>query len=376
MSHVDPSEHPACVAAGAIRRRSFLGVTAVSVVGLAAPQWGQSATPGRGLPVPTASKLPRWRGFNLLEKFIGEQSRPFLERDFAWMADWGFNFARLPLSYRCWSTPENWRELKEPVLKELDQAVEFGRRHGVHVNFNLHRAPGYCVNPPKEPFDLWTEENALEACAYHWAQLAKRYRGVPSSQVSFDLLNEPADIPEATYARVVRRLVAAIRAEDPDRLIIADGLKWGREPVKSLSDLGIGQSTRGYDPFQLTHWHANWVQGSADWPEPAWPMHQPKREYDKERLRRERIEPWKALEKSGAGVHVGEWGAFSHTPHPVVLAWMKDCLELWKEAGWGWAMWNFRGAFGVLDSGRKDVSYEDFNGHQLDRKMLELVRAR
>ena len=37
-------------------------------------------------------------------------------------------------------------------------------------------------------------------------------------------------------------------------------------------------------------------------------------------------------------------------------------------------MWNFRGSFGILDSDRKDVQYEDFNGHKLDRKMLELLQ--
>ena len=29
--------------------------------------------------------------------------------------------------------------------------------------------------------------------------------------------------------------------------------------------------------------------------------------------------------------------------------------------------------FGFLDSGREDVKYEDFKGHKLDRKMLELL---
>jgi endoglucanase len=53
---------------------------------------------------------------------------------------------------------------------------------------------------------------------------------------------------------------------------------------------------------------------------------------------------------------------------------MRDCLTLWKEAGWGWALWNFRGPFGILDSRRADVAYEDFHGHQLDRKMLTLLR--
>ena len=59
----------------------------------------------------------------------------------------------------------------------------------------------------------------------------------------------------------------------------------------------------------------------------------------------------------------------------VCLAWMSDVLALWKEANWGWAMWNLRGAFGPLDSGRSDVTFEYVDGHTVDRKMLELLVA-
>ena len=324
----------------------------------------------------TAAKLPRWRGFNLLEKFTAGRRVPFRESDFVWLAEWGFNFVRLPLSYLCWTDAKDWKKIREPVLEEIDQAVEWGRQHHIHVNLNFHRAPGYCVNPPAEPFNLWKEEQALEACCHHWGLFAERYRGIPNERVSFDLLNEPGDLPAATYARVVRRLVEAIRARDPKRLIIADGLKWGTKPVPELADVGIAQSTRGYDPVQISHYKANWMRGSDRWPEPTWPLTDPaKKHWDKEALRRSRIEPWKALERKGVGIHVGEWGAFQHTPHKVVLAWMRDSLELWKEAGWGWAMWNFRGSFGPLDSGRPDVAYEDYRGHKLDREMLKLLLA-
>jgi hypothetical protein len=86
------------------------------------------------------------------------------------------------------------------------------------------------------------------------------------------------------------------------------------------------------------------------------------------------IEPWKEAESKGSGVMVGEWGAFNKTPHDVMLRWAEDCLSNWQKAGWGWAMWNFRGSFGVLDSGRGDVRYEDFEGHKLDRKLLDLLQ--
>jgi endoglucanase len=355
-----------------MKRRQFLQIGVGAVVSGKA----MAKAEARGAERVSAARLPRWRGFNLLEKFTADRNAPFRESDFAWIAEWGFDFVRLPLSYRCWTDGDDWRKLREAGLKEIDQAVEFGRKHGVHVSLNFHRAPGYCVNPPPEPRDLWKDEEALEVCALHWAHFAKRYKGIANTRVSFDLLNEPGAIPEATCARVVRRLVAAIRAEDADRLILADGLRWGREPIPSLADLGIAQSTRGYDPMQISHYKASWIQGSDTWPEPAWPLKLGATDrWDKERLRKERIEPWKALERKGVGVHVGEWGAFQHTPHKVALAWMRDCLELWKEAGWGWALWNFRGSFGILDSNRGDVKYEAFRGRQLDRQMLELVRA-
>ena len=213
-----------------MNRRRFLETAgAITVAAAAAPALSLHAA---DWPAVSARHLPRWRGFNLLQKFVKrkEGNPPFPESDFALVAEWGFNFVRLPLSYLCWTDPADWLKLREPELKHLDEAVAFGGKHGVHVNLNLHRAPGYCVNPPKEPLDLWTDDQALDACAFHWGQLAKRYQGIPNERVSFDLLNEPGDFREENYVRVVRRLVQAIRAEDPQRLIIADGLKWGTKP--------------------------------------------------------------------------------------------------------------------------------------------------
>jgi endoglucanase len=228
-----------------MKRREFVRITATAALAAATTP---TLLPGADRPpAPTAKKLPRWRGFNLLEKFTArrDSNPPFRESDFALLAEWGFDFVRLPMSYHCWASPEEPMKLREAELKHLDEAVELGRKHKVHVNLNLHRAPGYCVNPPKEPLDLWTDEKALEACAFHWAHFARRYKGIPNERVSFDLLNEPANVKEDNYVRVITRMVEAIRAEDPQRLIIADGLQWGRDPVHGLASLGLGQSTRG-----------------------------------------------------------------------------------------------------------------------------------
>jgi endoglucanase len=335
-----------------------------------------SAAPQPAMPDVGPARLPRWRGFNLLEKFQAERKKPFVERDFAWTREWGFDFVRLPMDYRCWARQDDWLKLDDAELKQIDDAVAFGAKYGVHVNVAFHRAPGYSVNRnPSEPVSLWNDEGAQAAFAHHWRAFAKRYAGLPNARVSFNLVNEPDIVPEDKYARVALRAIEAIREVDPNRLIISDGRLWARAPVMALAAHGVAQSTRGYEPMRISHYKASWIRGAEDWAEPTWPLRTDGGEWNRERLRRDCIEPWKRIEAQGVGVHVGEWGAFNQTPHAVTLAWMRDCLELWQEAGWGWALWNVRGSMGVVDSQRADARYDDFQGHKVDRAMLELLQS-
>ncbi|HZL10246.1 MAG TPA: hypothetical protein VFC65_09625 [Prolixibacteraceae bacterium] len=54
------------------------------------------------------------------------------------------------------------------------------------------------------------------------------------------------------------------------------------------------------------------------------------------------------------------------------MAWFVDVLYILTDNQIGYALWNFRGDFGVLYSGRKDVVYEDWYSYKLNRKMLDL----
>ncbi len=330
----------------------------------------------RTLPEPTPRQLPRWRGFNLLNKFNQEWSnRPFEEQDFEWIAELGFNFVRLPMDYRIWTDAEDPYRLREAELREIDRAVRFGEKYKVHVQLNFHRAPGYTVAAPPEPLNLWKDEEAQKICVHHWTQFAKRYKGIPNRQLSFNLFNEPAGVDAESHRKVVERVVEAIRKEDANRLIVCDGRDWGMTPNEELATLQVAQATRGYQPFRLTHYRAEWVQGSDRWEPPSeYPLREGDVVWDKQRLWDTYYARWKTLEKKGVGVMVGEFGAYRHTPHKVVLAWMRDLLELWKQANWGWALWNFKGAFGILDSERADVAYENWRGHKLDRTMLRLLQ--
>ncbi|MDR2716601.1 MAG: glycoside hydrolase family 5 protein [Treponema sp.] len=486
------------------------------------------------LPVPTAEKLPSsWKGFNLLNMFYlkGQESDiPFNEKEFKMMSDWGFNFARIPIDYRILIKSNNWNNMNESAMRQLDKAVEYGIKYNIHICLNLHRAPGYTVASPAETTNLWTQAKPQEAFARMWGFIAKRYKNIPNEYLSFNFLNEPSGVDEKTYADVIKKAADAIRAHNPDRILIADGLNYGNISSDLIKELGIAQATRGYTPFSVTHYKADWVEGANDLPLPTWPVfllpkylyglqknevprsvfriehnfnmaynldvnvgivsHEARlvvkadgiiiydrlyksgpgsgewtqavysqewkiyqnifnKDYridipagaqiitlevtdgdwmsindlkfspvgktavnetavsfsvtpnvtgwgelipsvkinangqiitenapiqNKEWLKNTCIKPWDELIKNGGGAMVGEWGAYNRTPHDVVLRWMEDNLLNFKEAGMGWALWNLTGSFGVLNSGRNDVNYENYNGYKLDRKMLNLLQ--
>ena len=107
-------------------------------------------------------------------------------------------------------------------------------------------------------------------------------------------------------------------------------------------------------------------------PDPKWPG-----QVGDQYLSREMLEkyykPWIDLVQSGTGVHCGECGCWNKTPHDVFLAWFNDVLDILGSNGIGFAIWNFNGDFGVLDSRRADVDYQDWYGHKLDKKLLDLL---
>ncbi len=358
-------------------RRDVLGLALATATVAAVPGSSRADAPRRSLPEATPRHLPRWRGFNLLDKFMVDSQKPFEERDFADIAELGFDFVRLPLDYRCWTDPARPEVLKGPGLKEVDRAVVFGRKHGVHVQVNFHRAPGFTVASPPEPKSLWSDPGILEVCAHHWELFARRYQGLPNNEVSFNLFNEPDDkVKPDDHRRVVERVAAAIREHDRKRLIVCDGRAWATKPPTELLGLDVAAALHDYNPMPLTHHKASWANWNKDWPAPEWPLTQKDGKIiDRRTIARDLVRPWLDFERKGVGVMVGEFGCHNRTPHREVLAWTADTLLEFKAARWGWALWNFTGSFGVIDSGRDDVAYENWHGRKLDRALLELLQA-
>lgn len=325
----------------------------------------------------SVEQVASWKGFNLTTKLIAPPDRPsppYDEADFALIAEWGFNFVRLPVSYLCWTSPKNWRRIDHSQIEHLAQAVAWGQRYGLHIDLGFHRIPGFSVHKGvSEPFDLFRDAEALDAACHQWRILAERFADVDGQTLSFNLFNEPGGVDTATYLRVADALAAEIRAISPQRPIIADGLGYGHEAVPELGERGLIHSGRGYMPHELSHFNAPfWTPEQKRLPE--WPLVKD----DGTVLGRDYLETfyadWSACARQGEPVHIGEFGCYRNTPHRVMLAWMSDLLSLFDDRGFGWALWGLWGDFGVLDSKREDVTYERFRGRELDRAMLELLR--
>jgi aryl-phospho-beta-D-glucosidase BglC (GH1 family) len=373
-------------------RNTALAATAITLGGKNAFALNQSSS---------KNLLPRWKGFNLLDYFSPSQSANddsgrTTEDDFKWMSGWGFDFVRLPIAYPRYLSFDRSKDIKvediyktnPKVLDEIDQLIYMAQKHGLHVSLNLHRGPGYCINAGfHEPFNLWKDEAARDAFNFHWAMWAGRYKNISSEKLSFDLLNEPAYIedmndqfakkgavPGGIYHKVAEGAVKAIRAISPNRLIIADGNGGGNNVIPELVDLNISQSCRGYWPGLVSHYQAPWVwKDPSKAPVPVWPGTIDGKIYGRQQLE-DFYKPWVDLMNSGIGVHCGECGCWKKTPHPVFLAWFGDVVDILTKSGIGYALWNFRGDFGILDSGRSDVNYTDWYGHKLDSKLLELLK--
>ena len=258
------------------------------------PAWASPARArraGRGpapaLPDATPKHLPRWRGFNLLNKFMADEQKPFEERDFADIAELGFDFVRLPLDYRCWTDPAKPTTLKEPVLKEIDQAVEFGRKHGIHVQINFHRAPGFTVARPARAEVALDRPGDPGRLRPPLGEPSRRgTTACRTTAVSFNLFNEPDDkVKPEDHRRVVERVAGAIRDRDPKRLIVCDGRAWATRPPDELIGLNVAAALHDYNPMPLTHYKASWVNWDESWPEPIWPLQEERRQVRHPRAR-------------------------------------------------------------------------------------------
>jgi endoglucanase len=322
------------------------------------------------------------------------------------------------MDYRFWTDSQDFFKIREEKVVPIDRAIRLGDQYGIHVNVCLHRAPGYCIldtldeavtgiHVTTEKSSVFSDPKTLDAFVYQWTYFAERYQAISSEKLSFNLVNEPLVLPRAAeieahkkagkttpedafhseymrqhahdYTRVARAAIEGIRKHDPQRLVITDGYVGGTAPIPDLFDTRVLQSCHTYSPVQLTHYQCEWARGilTGSEPTPTWPLKDSKGKLISDRkILTDAFQPWGELAGQGVPIHFGEMGCYKHTPADVVIAWFDDTLGVLGQLQTGWALWNFRGPFGVLDSERPGTKYENWHGHQLDRALLSLLQQK
>lgn len=233
------------------------------------------------LPEVTQSVLPAsWKGTGLSCCKDGRHIyRHFRESDLAFLEENGFNFLRLFFgldTLRFPDYPEDGRLVNENELREMDQLIAWGIEHGVHIQISMGfylDESGSCLR--EETSDRLMPKNDAEWAIVtdYWTMLARRYAGIPSRYLTFDLSNEIQPTGEDfTYeAEKMSEMVSSIRAADAERVLLHSfpGYPNGAW-MEFTASLGLAVGCHPYYPMNISTGDAG--AGVAEYFDACWPM--------------------------------------------------------------------------------------------------------
>lgn len=244
------------------------------------------------LPEVTQEKLPSgWKGSGLgtLKNNQGQFCLRFRESDIRFLSESGFNFTRLFFDFgslRYPDYPEDWKQVNRSELKDLDQLLAWCIEYGVHLQISMSLYQDTNGNS-KYDAAMPVSEAEWEVTRAYWEMLAKRYAGISSKYLSFDLCNEieplgpeqPEELDFDTAIEGIASVRDVIWKADPDRVLLysfADGAP--TESVDAIAALGIAVGCHCYTPYvtTATGWEYLRTNPYADvvWPQPVFPMGQ------------------------------------------------------------------------------------------------------
>jgi len=211
----------------------------------------------------------------LIESLCGaEYATTFWERyeenyvtraDIEWIASLGFNSVRLPINARRLFRFDGQKtEFIANTLKHVDNLIDWCRGIGIYVILDMHAAPGGQTgqnidDSENDQPELFTNPIYQDQLCAAWELLAARYADEPAV-AAYDLLNEPLPDFFSQYNDGVlplyRRLIAKIRAIDPDHMIMLEGAHWATD-FTVLDDMTREEAERDHIALQFhRYWSA------------------------------------------------------------------------------------------------------------------------
>jgi endoglucanase len=177
----------------------------------------------------------------------------------------GFTYVRIPVGPSVICDPTNIANIQTANLNYLDQAIKNITAAGLSVTIDIHSS-----NPSFET-KLATDPVSRAAFRQFWKNLAGYFKKYDTSQVFFEIFNEPhigatqtvAGIDKNWWAPVQGLIIQSIREVTPDHYIIAGAENWNNwydlSTLKPYSVKNIIYNFHLYEPFAFTHQGATWV---------------------------------------------------------------------------------------------------------------------
>ena len=291
-------------------------------------------------------------------------------RDFALMAQLGFDNVRLSIdAVPLEQYPRGADGLNSDFVGRLDRAVDGMLANGLAVQIDLHPEDSYKQQ-------LRTSDDQVDRLTMLWRKLAAHYAGRDPDRVFFEILNEPEVSDPYRWTGIQARVAAAIREAAPRNTIIATGPNYSDIQdlltLHPLADGNVIYNFHFYDPHEFTHQGAGW--GLAWWsythgiPYPPTDstmqalLPEVPDAANRYTLEKYWLDHWDAhrirmlIDAAAAWGHENnvplisnEFGAYRNSADPVSRAnWIRDVRTALEADGIGWAMWDYRGGFGVV----------------------------
>jgi endoglucanase len=302
-----------------------------------------------------------------------ERRRFFTEEDVTLIVRLGYDHVRLPVDEE-----QLWGESGQPeeeAFALLDSALDWCDARGLPVIVDLHILRSHHFNRDDKP--LWTDPKEQERFLDVWRQLSDRLKTRPNDQVAYELMNEAvADDPE-DWNRLLARAAEVLREREPERTLVIGSNRW--QQVETFDQLRVPEddpnillSFHLYTPMALTHYGAGWTkvgeyEGSVRYPgevvteadmaglpdELVGAIRDGRGLYfDRTVLEELLAKPLALAREKGLPLYCGEWGALPSIPLADRLRWYRDFRSLLEKNGIGWAHWDYKGDFGVVDRER------------------------
>ncbi|KAK6076472.1 glucan 1,3-beta-glucosidase [Seiridium cupressi] len=151
----------------------------------------------------------------------------FTGADAEFFASLGLNCIRVPFNYRHFEDDMDPRVYKEDGFTTLDRTIQRCTKYNLYVILDLHSAPvgqnqdWHSDSGINKAF-FWKFKDFQDRAIDLWFELAKRYRGNPFI-AGYNPLNEPADPEHTRLVDWYTRVEKAIRAVDPDHILLLEG---------------------------------------------------------------------------------------------------------------------------------------------------------